>query len=165
VNTATSVALGLLAVAALALARRVELKQGAGWWRVLLPSWRFFEAPDLHFTLEVRTWDAAGATGALHTLPPRTERSLTSLFYAPEANLALAGHDLVETLVSELAERGAIAFEAAEQLSAYKRVQHMARFFLREQVASAVRYQLKLSSHSPDGSTEELFLSPPYALD
>ncbi|HEX6239673.1 MAG TPA: hypothetical protein VFZ61_02220, partial [Polyangiales bacterium] len=53
--------LALCAVILLVLLRRVELAGGNAWWRVLVPSWRFFEAEDASFLLEVCVLDGAGA--------------------------------------------------------------------------------------------------------
>lgn len=166
--------LGLLTL--IALTRRVELPGRLRWWRVLLPSWRFFEAPDIRFVLLARARagpDTVEARGSAHgqnedagfrELPPARARSVSSLVYAPDANLRLACHDLVETLVNELAEHGPIALDEAERLVSYQLVQHMTAFFLCQRAPTASHYQFKLSALAPEGSVEELLLSPWYAL-
>lgn len=142
--------------------RRAIDDRGTRLWRALLPSWRFFEAPDVSYLLLARTYDEPpderNATPFIPVIRPRPHGAATCLF-APVGNLVLACHGLVEQLLQELSEREAFPFDQAEQLTSYKRVQHMVGYFLPQ----AKHYQIKVVVEQPDGSPgEEVFLSPVY---
>lgn len=130
-------------------------------WRALLPSWRFFEGPDVSYVLLARACDEGLETPFAPVIPERCSQ-LPTLLFAPQGNLVLACHGLVEALMYELAELGPTALEKAEQLVSYRRVQHLVCFFLQ----SAQRYQLKVVAEEADGTLgEALFVSPIYTRE
>lgn len=161
-NAAAAIALGLCLIALLVLARRVELAGGGAWWRVLVPSWRFFESPDVEFVLEVRVRRGNAEPSAFRPAIPPWRRGPLSLLFSPQHNLRLACHDLVERWVAELGEQGEIGAEELEALASYARVKHAVAYFLRDEGDTALLYQLQLSSVSEAGELEPLFLSPYY---
>jgi hypothetical protein len=140
-------------------------------WRVLVPSWRFFEAEDARYLLEVRSQPDGEAPGAFAPSVPSAPRSKWSWLFAPEHNLRLFCHELIERFVVELAERSPLPEGEITQLASYARVREMAAWFLREREArespqgqGAVRFQLRLLAVHVDDSTEELFVSPYHVL-
>jgi hypothetical protein len=137
-------------------------------WRVLVPSWRFFEAEDARFLLEARFLRHGEAPSPFMRAVPARARTPLSWLFAPEHNFALFCHDLIERFVSELAERPLSASEV-EALPSYGRVRDLSRHFLREAHASTpeLRFQLRLLAlnDDDDDAREELFLSPAYALE
>lgn len=135
-------------------------------WRVLLPSWRFFEAEDARFLLEVRIARSEQEPSPFApALPPRP-RGPISLVFAPEHNLRLACHDLIERFVLELGERAPIAESAVERLESYGRVREMVRYVLERgaEAAPDARFQLRLSALHASEPPEQIFLSPYYAV-
>lgn len=156
----TIVLFGLL-LAAVSLGQRKPLPgPRVALLRSLLPSWRFFEAPEGQVLLLAR--DAGGEDEAFFPALPAPTRDLSTLLFAPHGNLLLACHDLVDALVSELAELGPTQLEQAEQLVSYRLVQNMVQWQLRARQPRLAAYQLKLVSQSHDGQLEELFVSPVY---
>jgi hypothetical protein len=136
------------------------------WWRVLFPSWRFFEAEDARFSLEARVLRDGEAPSPFLPAVPSVRRGLLACVFSPEHNLRLFCHDLVERLVLELAERGPVAEHEVEALSSYERVRALAGYFVREQHGAlrGARYQLRLLAHDADEGQEALFLSPSYPV-
>lgn len=149
-------------------------------WRVLVPTWRFFEAADARYLLEVRTWRDGEAPSAFSAAVPAAPRSKWSWLFAPEHNLRLFCHDLIERFVFELAEQGPLAESAVEELESYQRVKGIARWFLNEGALSLALsrgkrgaegergpegYQLRLVHLREDDGVEELFVSPYYLLE
>jgi hypothetical protein len=132
-------------------------------WRVLVPSWRFFEAEDARYLLEVRTLRDGQAPSAFVPAVPAARRGKWAWLFAPEHNLRLFCHDLIERFVFELAEAGPLAEGALEALESYQRVKQLARWFSRAQGRET--FQLRLLHLRDDDSAQELFVSPYYALD
>jgi hypothetical protein len=161
--------LALCAVTLLALLRRVELLNGGAWWRVLVPSWRFFDAEDATFVLEVRTLSAAGAATPFVPAIPPAPRGPLALLFAPEHNLRLACHDLIERWVLELSEAGPLDESEVERLPSYALVQSAVGYFLRaSQPQAGAHFQLRLRDLAPDGTDHEddlVFLSSEHPLD
>lgn len=148
----------LIALLFLSLRRRDVDSQGIHLWRALLPSWRFFESPDVSYLLLARVCDGAADAPFVPVIPAAARTPLSAL-YAPQHNLTLACHGLVEALAQELAERTPIELTQAEQLVSYRRVQRLVCFYM----PTVQRYQIKLVAEQPDGSEqEELFVSPIY---
>lgn len=158
--------LALCAVSLLVLLRRVELVHGGAWWRVLVPSWRFFDAEDAAFVLEVRTLSVEGeATPFVPAIPP-APRGPLALLFAPEHNLRLACHDLVERWVLELSEAGPLEESEVERLPSYALVQSAVGYFLRSsQPRAGARFQLRLRDAAVTDEDDLVFLSSEHALD
>lgn len=143
-------------------------------WRVLLPSWRFFEAEDARYLLSARTWLSGEAPSPFMPAVPAARRGWLSCVFAPEHNLRLFCHDLIERFVLELAEKSPLAEGQIEELASYGQVRAIARYFVAENARlflrgdatqdGQVRYQLRLSAVRADESTEELFVSPYYPV-
>jgi hypothetical protein len=131
--------------------------------RVLVPSWRFFEAEDARFLLEARTWREGEAPSEFRPAVPAAARGRWSWLFAPEHNLRLFCHDLIERFVFDLAERGPLAESEAEKLASYPRVLEIVRWFLRER-GPGVRFQVRLISMREDESRDELFVSHYYPV-
>jgi hypothetical protein len=131
--------------------------------RVLVPSWRFFEAEDARFLLEARTWREGDAPSEFMPGVPAAARGGWSWLFAPEHNLRLFCHDLIECFVFELAERGPLAQSEVEKLASYQRVLEIVRWFLGER-GSGERFQVRLVSIREDDAREELFVSPYYSV-
>lgn len=148
----------------------------SGWLlRVLVPSWRFFEAEDARFLLEVRTWREGEAPSPFLPAMPAAARGTWSWLFSPEHNLRLFCHDLIERFVFELAERGPLAQSELEKLASYQCVLEIVRWFLGDARAVSVpfsrgdrgsdeKFQVRLVSIREDDAREELFVSPYYPL-
>lgn len=135
--------------------------------RVLVPSWRFFEAEDARFLLEARVISPGEAPSAFKPAVPAVARGVWSCVFAPEHNLRLFCHDAIERFVQELGERGALRVEEVETLASYARVRELVRCLLRDERAagSDASFQLRLSTSSEaDERGEELFLSQSYPI-
>lgn len=164
-RAAIAVLLFACAVTALSLLKRLPVAaELALALRALFPSWRFFESEDTRYSLLARVKTRDGALSAFSTLPPKMRRSTFSLCFAPRNNLRLACHDLVERLVLELAERDQTTEAQLTALISYQLVQNMAVYYLRKAHVDPERYQLRLLCHAADGTHEEVFTSPLYAL-
>jgi hypothetical protein len=139
--------------------------------RVLVPSWRFFEAEDARYLLEARCHRDGEAPSAFAPAIPSAARTRWSWLFAPEHNLRLFCHDLVERFVLELAERSPLPESEIGELASFARVRDVAAWFLRERRAGehaeqgVQRFQLRLLAVRADDSSEELFVSPYYTLD
>lgn len=141
--------------------RRVVAGPSVALLRSLFPSWRFFETPEEQVLLLARCV-AEGESGPFLPAIPAAPRGLSTLLFSARGNLLLACHDLVDSLVCELSERGTIQLSQAEQLTSYRLVQNMVCWHLRQHSPGLSAYQLKLVSRAADGSDEELFVSPVY---
>ena len=131
--------------------------------RVLVPSWRFFEAEDARFLLEVRTWREGEAPSAFLPAVPAAARGAWSWLFSPEHNLRLFCHDLIERLVFELAEHGPLSESEVEKLASYQRALEIVRWFLRRREPDE-RFQVRLVAIRDDEAHEELFVSPYYPV-
>src|SRR5689334_16704309 len=129
-------------------------------WRVLVPSWRFFEAADARYLLEVRTWRGGEAPSPFVPAVPAVTRGKWAWLFAPEHNLRLFCHDLIERFVLELSERSPLPEGEVETLASFQRAKAIARGFLRAEAGA--RFQLRLVVLREDDSSEELFVSPYY---
>jgi hypothetical protein len=140
-------------------------------WRVLVPSWRFFEAEDARYLLEARSQREGEAPSAFEPAIPSAARTKWSWLFSPEHNLRLFCHDLIERFVAELAEKSPLPESEIGQLGSFARVRDVSGWFLRARRASehaepgVLRFQLRLLAVRADDSTDELFVSPYYTLD
>ncbi len=131
--------------------------------RVLVPSWRFFEAEDARFLLEVRTWREGEAPSPFLPAVPTATRGRWTWLFSPEHNLRLFCHDLIERFVFELAEHGPLAESEVEKLTSYQRALEIVRWFLGER-GSDEKFQVRLVVIREDDAREELFVSPYYPV-
>jgi hypothetical protein len=68
------------------------------WWRILIPTWRFFDSPGAKLEL----WVCENGEWRRFLSPPR--RRWLQLFYAPEWTLYHAHQNLVERMAVEIAD-------------------------------------------------------------
>jgi hypothetical protein len=169
-NAVTTLVLVLfsLALVGVTLAKRIPVRSRlAVPLRMLLPSWRFFEAEDVEYLLELRVRTPRGEAPTFVPAIPAAERGARALLFSPQHNLRLACHDLVERWVDELSELGAVEHERVEALPSYALVKHAVAYFLRShpaQLEGGLQMQLRLSSRAPRAEPEVLFTSAYYAV-
>lgn len=111
------------------------------WWRIWVPTWRFFDSTGIHPELFVRgsgEWVRAVSRPRLHWY---------SLFFNPEFNHYHACNNLFERLILELAE---IGLSRVEDLVSYQLVQDLARRFIRERLVPGYRFEFKLTIQEQD---------------
>jgi len=152
--------LSLLALVSLGQ-RRPVAGQSVALLRALLPSWRFFEAPEGYVLLLARAVSSSTEEPFMPALPVAA-RGVSGWLFSARGNLRTACHDLVDALVSDLAEREATPIQQAEQLVSYRLVQNMVQWQLRAAGRSFDAYQLKLVAVHSHGAEEELLVSPVY---
>lgn len=133
--------------------------------RVLVPSWRFFEAPGDVPVLSVRWGPDADRLGPWHAVALRPARHLAMVVFNPAGNLALAHAALLQSLVDAIEATGeASAVDTAAQIGAsvpYALTARLAREHVRRLVGDpAPRYQFKLSLvSSVDASRTDVLVS------
>jgi hypothetical protein len=116
------------------------------WWRILVPSWRFFDRIGIHPQLFVRfkdDWILASSRPSLRWY---------SLFFNPAYNYYHACNNLLERLILELAENS----ENIETLVSYQIVKTLARDFARERLSLQGPIEFKITIQGQDvliGST------------
>lgn len=143
--------------------RRAVERSGIGLVRTLLPSWRFFEAPDLSYVLWARSVETSGP-GSYVLIPPRRAWRPVDALFAPSGNLALACHGLVESLMNELAELGPTPLSEVEGRTSFRLVQNAVCYYLAGLEPSFEQYQFKVVAADPHHQgDEELLVSPVYA--
>jgi hypothetical protein len=118
--------------------------------RVLLPSWRFFEAPGDVPVLSVRWGSDASRLGPWHAVALRPARHVAMLVFNPSGNLALAHAALLQSLVDAIEGTGdASAVDTAAQIGGsvpYALTARLAREHVRRLVGErGLQYQFKLS--------------------
>lgn len=109
------------------------------WWRILIPTWRFFDSVGIHPELFVRVG------GEWLPAVPRPKMHWYSLFFNPEYNRYHACNNLLERLILELAEGSAI-----EQLVSYKLVEDLARTFALARSSSVGLFEFKICIQGQD---------------
>lgn len=142
-----------------------------GWvlFRVLFPSWRFFEdldwVPQVRYRLLSDPTEGAPRSEWLIGIPLE-RRGLGSLFLNARGNLRMAAQSLVELFSSDLTEipEGEGLGHAILDSVSYRLMVRLVRFRIREsRLSGFTHFQFKLVSILPglteDESTEELFLS------
>jgi hypothetical protein len=118
--------------------------------RTLLPTWRFFEAPDVVPQLEVR---ALGDERWQDALPPLA-RPLGALWWNGEHTMRLAEHAALDALIEEL---DGCPVERVPSLPSFRTARALAERHLGE---GAARYELRIVVVG-DGAPEEVFRSGP----
>lgn len=132
-------------------------------FRVLFPSWRFFDSAAPTPRLMVRTAQPGEPLGAYHDALPALPRRWSALFLNAEGNLRLAYHGLLERLVSDLAELDEGDAESARQLLSYELVVNLARASLRD-VQPADRFQFKVQHVRGTAEPEDVLTSAVHPL-
>jgi hypothetical protein len=111
------------------------------WWRIWVPTWRFFDSTGIHPELFVR------GTGDWVRAVNRPRSHWYSLFFNPQFNHYHACNNLLERLILELAELGT---NHLEDLVSYQLMQDLARQFIRAQLLPGHRFEFKLSIQGQD---------------
>ena len=156
-------AAGALIVGAVALLPRVDVhKPLVTMLRVLVPSWRFFDAIGDATELVARIAEPNGDFGPWRPIIAHRARSWTHLVWNPDGNVALAQHGLVERLDAELLAEGTPVDRPADLVS-YQLVLNLVRATLRSErgAGASARVQFSLISSAPNAPA---FLSQEHAL-
>lgn len=92
-----------------------SVKLVAMWWRIWIPTWRFFDTPGVAAEMWVRE------NGEWRIFPELPRRRWSQIFWAPDWAMYHAQRNLIERLVEEVA-RGA----GATTLVSLDLIRHMA---------------------------------------
>ena len=159
-------AVGALVVTGVAMRPRAEVRSPRlALLRVLLPSWRFFDAIASMPRVLVRSGPAPDSLGEWRQLLAPPQRSWANLVWHPAGNLSLAQHSLLERLLTDIAEL-ADGAEPADTVS-YQLARNLVRAGLRDAgVAPGTAYQWKVAdTDAMTGDvTDDLLLSPAEVL-
>lgn len=109
------------------------------WWRILIPTWRFFDAVGVHPELFVRI------QGEWQPVITRPRLRWYSLFFNPGYNRFHACNNLLERLILELA--GDV--KSIERLVSYKLVENLAREFARARAHDSL-FEFKVTIQGQD---------------
>jgi len=136
-------------------------------FRVLFPSWRFFDGPIEQPVLFYRVAAGGGEWSAWQVALRRPPRKWHSLFLNGEGNLFLACYTLLDQLEDDLGKMDVPDGEAFERSASFQLTRNLVCFLLRErgEMRNGCRYQFKVSRMLADGSPpcfEEILLSPAY---
>lgn len=117
------------------------------WWRVFIPTWRFFDqvdAPPQLWVKSIRQWEA---------VPARLRGTWFTLFHNPQGNLVHAQNNLYTRLLFEAQQNAPV-----DKLVSYQLVEQIARQYaiLYQSAKPGDRFQFKLVSENSDA-----LLSPP----
>jgi hypothetical protein len=119
------------------------------WWRILVPSWRFFDRVGIHPQLFVRTQ----GDWVLAVTQPRLR--WYSLFFNPQYNYYHACNNLLERLILELVEN----VDNIETLVSYQLVKNLARQFASDRLSFFGPIDFKITIQGQDvliGSAREV---------
>jgi len=111
------------------------------WWRIWVPTWRFFDSTGIHPELFVR------GQGEWIKAVSRPPLRWYSLFFNPAYNRYHACNNLFERLILELAD---LDFESPEELVSFRLVQDLSRQFIRENLIPGHRFEFKLTIQEQD---------------
>jgi hypothetical protein len=139
-------ALALAVLALVPLARRDVRHPALALARVLVPSWRFFDAVGAHPELLARVAGADGCFGPWRPVLRAPRRAWWNVAWHPEGNLALARLSLLDRLLAD----GAAADAAPTSLVSYRLVLDQVRWALAGGEGAAL-VQFKLAARGPDG--------------
>ena len=130
--------------------------------RVLIPSWRFFDAIGDHCQLLARVAGPDGRFGPWLALLGPPPRAWWNVVWHPDGNLSLACHSLLDRLQADLAAGD--DDEDPEQLVSYRVVLDLVRWSVRGQEGAAlVQFELIGSSQPPACSHRALIVSAVHA--
>jgi len=110
------------------------------WWRVLVPTWRFFDSIGVHPELFVR------ANGEWLPALIRPKLRWYSLFFNPAYNRYHACNNLLERLILELAEES----QQIEGLVSYRLVEDLAKQFVLKIPNFMGSFEFKISIQGQD---------------
>ncbi len=120
-------------------------------FRVLFPSWRFFEEfgslPALSYRIKTKP---SQDFGPWMSAIPSPKRPWHSLFLNPEGNLFLAFHSLLEQCTDDLEEFDGKELNSFTQTTSYLLVknltEHQIKNHHKETLSSETRYQFRLTA-------------------
>ncbi|MFN8573968.1 MAG: hypothetical protein U0132_18060 [Gemmatimonadaceae bacterium] len=154
-------ALGLLIVVAVVagvalLPRREVQHPGVALLRVLVPSWRFFDAVGSSPLLLARTGPTPDTLGAWQIVIQPPPRAFWHLVWNPQGNLSLAYHTAVERLASEV-DLAPTARDLTNSVS-YQLVLNLVETTLRSTAGAQREHavQFKLVERGIDGAAAEI---------
>jgi hypothetical protein len=142
----SSLGLALLAVGFIALAvspRGREMARVPRWLRVFAPNYRFFESPDADVELEFRLLGGSTEAAWRRAIPARSP-GVISLFWAPQATLRLVSYQLIDELLSELAELGPLSVDAVQKLERFARLRRVLGIYHPELALGSAHFQLRI---------------------
>lgn len=125
-------------------------------FRVLVPSWRFFDGVSTHPTLTIRVADpGTDAFGPWTTLLPPPRHRWWHVVWNPAGNLSFASHSLLGRLRSDL-EDNEYDDEPAppDSLVSYQLVVNLVRWWLRSRAGTGTRVQFRLTDGLPVAGIE-----------
>ncbi len=140
-------------------------------FRVLVPSWRFFDSVSSHPTLLVRIAETGPepepdqAFGPWRRLLPLPRHAWWHVVWNPAGNLSFACHSVLGRLRSDLDERDEDDATPAAELVSYQLVLNLVRWWLHDR-PTGTRVQFRLTDGDPIGGIEpfELMVSEVHAL-
>lgn len=136
---------------------RITLGKGT-FWRLIIPSWRFYEEVGEVVELSYRTENQDTGFGPWTSAIQVPSRGF---FLNSEENLSLACKGLVGQLVCELSERRDGEEKPIEDTVAYRLVTELAR---QQAQASGGNFQFKVSCISPGLEPQDYLLSGVHSL-
>ena len=127
--------------------------------RLLVPSWRFFDAVSAPPELCVRVAGSDGAFGGWRPLLPPPRRAWWTVAWHPDGNLSFATHSLLFRLRTEVA--WADDDDPPASLVSYRLVLDLVRWSLRADRGAATVVQFRLTGEGDEG---ELLVSEVHPL-
>lgn len=130
-------------------------------FRVLLPSWRFFEdlGPVPKLYCRVRSPQSEFSSWSL-LLEPKA-RHFSQIFFNPSGNLRLACHSLVEQTFLDINDQSAESADHFSETVSYQLLQNLVEFQILKgrQYPDKVLYQFQIQVTLPNGETYQALLS------
>ena len=131
-----------LAVAVVVVPRLDPSHPVASAARLLVPSWRFFDAVNAPPALSARLAGADGEFGPWHAVLPAPERAWWNVAWHPHGNLSFATHSLLFRLRDDLAWTDA----APASTVSYGLVLDLVRWSVRDAEPAATHVQFRLTA-------------------
>ena len=128
---------------------RIGHESGFQVFRVLFPSWRFFDRLGDVAELYSRYAPADVELGGWKPCLAGPPRTVQSLFLNPSGNYFLAGHTLVERLLQDLSEWNESDLDAFSESVSFKLVTNLVRYEITRNAggmcAAPFRFQFKIA--------------------
>jgi hypothetical protein len=106
------------------------------WWRILIPTWRFFDVVQPEARIMVRE-----ANGEWHQIHSRPKFPWYSLFFNPDGSYYHAVNNLLERLVAE----SRVADQNITTLVSYQLVEDLVRDYFSRSGSGAIRVEFKVT--------------------
>ncbi|MFN8392472.1 MAG: hypothetical protein U0136_19420 [Bdellovibrionota bacterium] len=130
-------------------------------FRVVLPSWRFFDQPCDIPRLRYRVSMQNGSLGEWREALQPPPRRWWNLFFNPKGTAYLACHSLLRQLETEIGELDPADTDAFPESAVFRLVHNLARYCIArdEALRTGAQYQFSVLRVSVDGQNrEEQFL-------